>query len=70
MTETKKNGLNPVKYIKEAKEELGKVTWPSKKDAVRYSAIVIGVTIALAAFFAILDWALNLGLENLIEVTK
>ncbi|MFA6132232.1 MAG: preprotein translocase subunit SecE [Patescibacteria group bacterium] len=70
MTETQKKGLNPIKYVKEAKEELDKVTWPSKKDAIRYSLIVIAVTVALSAFFAILDWALNLGLGKLIEITQ
>jgi preprotein translocase subunit SecE len=70
MTETLKKKLNPIGYLKEAREELGKVTWPSKKEAWRYSLIVIAVTVALAAFFAILDWLLNLGLDKLISITQ
>jgi len=70
MSETNKKGLNPIGYLKEAQEELKKVTWPSKKDATRYSIIVIGVTVAMGAFFAILDWILNLGLDKLISITQ
>ncbi|MFH1253097.1 MAG: preprotein translocase subunit SecE [Candidatus Uhrbacteria bacterium] len=69
MENTKKR-LDPIGYIKEAKEELGKVTWPSKKDTLRYSAIVVSVTVLIAVFFTILDWALTLGLDKLVELGK
>ena len=70
MSESTKKSMDPIKYLHEAKEELGKVSWPSKKDTVRYSAIVVGVTVGLALFFAIIDWALTFGLDKLVEVTK
>jgi preprotein translocase SecE subunit len=65
---------NPIKtalaYLRESKEELEKVTWPSRKDTARYSALVIAASVAVGAFFAGLDWALNLGLEQLIGLTS
>jgi len=70
MTETTKKGLNPIKYLSEAKAELAKVSWPSKKDTIRYSTIVVAVTVGLAAFFAILDWGLTKGLEQLIKLNS
>jgi preprotein translocase subunit SecE len=68
--ENNKKHLNPISYLKESKEELKKVTWPSKKDTVRYSAIVIGVTVGLAAFFAVIDWALTLGFDQLVKISS
>jgi preprotein translocase subunit SecE len=56
------------RYLRESKEELEKVSWPSKKDTFRYSLIVIALSIILAAFFAGFDYLLNLGLEKLIEI--
>lgn len=70
MLENAKKKLNPIQYLKEARIELGKVTWPTKKETIRYSAIVIAVTVAMAAFFALLDWSLNFGLDKLIEITQ
>lgn len=70
MSETTKKGMDPIKYLREAREELGKVSWPSKKDTLRYATIVVGVTVGLAIFFAILDWALTFGLDKLVEVAK
>lgn len=65
---------NPIKpvatYLRESKEELEKVSWPSRKDTVRYSALVIVAALAMGTFFAGLDWALNLGLGKLIGLTS
>ena len=69
MNEVKK-GLNPIAYLKEAREELAKVSWPTKKEAVRYSAIVVAVTVGLAVFFTIIDLALTFGLDRLVKITS
>jgi len=57
-------------YLRESKEELEKVTWPTRRETVRYSVLVIAVSIVVGAFFAGLDWALNLGLGKLIGLTS
>jgi len=46
-------------FIKEAKEELLKVNWPSKKQTLNYTLIVIGVSLAVAAFLGGLDYIFN-----------
>ncbi|HLD17511.1 MAG TPA: preprotein translocase subunit SecE [Patescibacteria group bacterium] len=61
----KRTGL--LTYLRQSKEELEKVSWPSRSQAVRYAGMVIGATVALAAFVAALDWALALGFERLID---
>jgi len=65
---------NPFKlaiaYLRESKQELEKVSWPTRRETVRYSFLVIGVSLAMGAFFAGLDWTLNLGLEQLIGLTS
>ncbi len=59
-----------IQYIREAKGELMKVTWPSKQDITKYSLTIIVVSLVIAAFFAGFDLLLNNGLEWLIQVTK
>ena len=56
------------RYLREAKEELEKVTWPTQKQTVRYSLLVIGVCLALALYFGVIDYLLNLGLEALLSL--
>jgi preprotein translocase subunit SecE len=57
-------------YLKESREEMRKVSWPSKQDTTKYSVIVIILSLVVAAFFAGLDWILNIGLEQLITITS
>ncbi len=65
---------NPIswllRYLKESREELRKVTWPSRKDTVRYSVIVVSLCVVIAFFFGGLDWLLIKGLEWLIAATS
>ena len=59
---------NPaVKYFREARMELEKVSWPSRKDTIMYSAIVLVLSLATAAFIGVLDLGLSKGLEFLIS---
>lgn len=43
-------------FLKEARAELMKVNWPSREQTINYTLIVIGVSIATAAFLGSLDW--------------
>lgn len=59
---------NPaVKYFREARMELEKVSWPSRKDTIMYSTIVLVLSLATAAFIGVLDLGLSKGLEFLIS---
>jgi preprotein translocase SecE subunit len=42
-------------YADEVAEELGKVTWPSKKEVQSSTIVVVATTIGAAVFFAVLD---------------
>jgi len=55
-----------IAYFRESKQEMKKVVWPSKKETTNYTLAVIFISLGLAAFFAIVDYALNIGLEKII----
>ncbi len=48
-----------INFIKEAKVELTKVNWLSKKQTVNYTLLVIGVSLAVAAFLGGLDYVFS-----------
>ena len=54
-------------YVKESKQEMKKVIWPSRRETTNYTLAVIGISLGLAVFFAITDYMLNLGLEKIIS---
>lgn len=48
-----------IDYLRSAKNELTKVTWPSKQNTTRYSVLVIVISLSVAAFFGLLDMGLS-----------
>jgi preprotein translocase SecE subunit len=48
-----------VNYLRSSKAELMKVSWPSRRDTIRYSTLVFTVSIVVAVFFAALDYGLG-----------
>ena len=57
-----------VRYFRETRGELRKVTWPTRDEAWRLTLIVLGVTSAMAIFLGvILDAAFSNAIEFLIR---
>lgn len=52
-----------VQYIKDSKLELKKVVWPTRKQAINHTVLVIGFSLALAAFLGVVDFGLTKLLE-------
>lgn len=55
-----------IQYLKDSKVELKKVVWPTKKQTVNHTLLVIGFSLGLAAFLGAVDFLLNKALEVLI----
>jgi len=55
-----------IKFIQEAKEELMKVNWPSKKQTLNYTMLVVAVSLAVAGFLGGLDYMFSYILKTFI----
>ena len=53
-------------FIKEARIELKKVTWPTRNQTVRYTVAVIAMSLAVAAFLGGLDVAFTFLLNTFV----
>ncbi len=49
-----------VAFVKEAREELKKVSWPSRETAVRYTLIVIIGSLVVGMIVGAMDYILSL----------
>ena len=52
-TEKKENRI--VKYFREARAEMRKVTWPTRQEALHLTGIVLAVTVAMSIVLWVLD---------------
>jgi len=48
----------PAKFLKEVVAELKKVTWPTREETIKLTAVVIAISVIVGAFIGSLDAAL------------
>ena len=59
---------NPLKFIQEVKQEAFKVTWPTSKETLQGSLMVVALAIIASLFFLMLDQILKFLLELLLKL--
>jgi preprotein translocase subunit SecE len=43
-------------YLREVRDELQKVTWPTREQTIQKTSLVIGVSIAVGLYIGLLDY--------------
>ena len=51
--------LNPAKFIREVRQEMKKVTWPTRKETTVSTMMVLALVAIAATFFVFIDWLLG-----------
>lgn len=66
MAEVEKKGKTG-NFLKGVKAEMRKVIWPSKKDLINYTLVVIGISVAVAALVYLIDLGIGAILKQFIK---
>jgi preprotein translocase subunit SecE len=53
---TGKKGNIVTRFLRETRSEVKKVVWPTRREALNMTVIVLGVTILMAAGLGTVDW--------------
>jgi preprotein translocase subunit SecE len=61
--------VNPLEFLRQVRQEAGRVTWPSRRETGVTTAMVFAMVFIAAMFFFLIDqglgyvvrWALNIG---------
>ncbi|MEK7503738.1 MAG: preprotein translocase subunit SecE [Patescibacteria group bacterium] len=53
-------------FFKEVKLEVKKVNWPTRRQTIRYTLIVLGISLLIAVFLGGLDFLFTILLEKFI----
>jgi len=57
---------NPVEFLQEVREEAAKITWPTRKETM-ITTVMVMIMVALAAvFFLVVDMALQWGVNKVL----
>jgi len=60
--------INPLKFFQDVKQEAFKVTWPTSKETLQGTLMVVAMAIVASLFFLMLDQILKFLLELLLKV--
>ncbi len=54
-------------YVRESREELKKVVWPTRRETTNHTLMVIGISLGVAVFLGAADYLLNYLLGFILE---
>ena len=60
---------NPLKFIQEVKQEAFKVYWPTGRETLQGTLMVVAMAIVASIFFLLLDQVLKFFLDLLLKVS-
>jgi preprotein translocase subunit SecE len=56
----------PIEFLRQVRQEVSKVTWPSRKETITSTIMVIIMVIFMALFFLMVDQVLSIGIRALL----
>ena len=59
---------NPLKFLQEVKQEAFKVTWPTSKETLQGTLMVVIMAVIASLFFLLLDQIFKFLLELILKV--
>ena len=66
MTTQSGTKVNPLQFLRQVRQEVAKVTWPSRKETIITTATVFGMVVMAALFFFVVDQAISIGVRYLL----
>ncbi len=60
--------VDPVKFLREVRTEVGKVTWPSRKETLVTTGLVFALSGLAAIFFFVADQVIGIGVRALFGI--
>jgi preprotein translocase subunit SecE len=62
--------MNPAKFIREVRTEVARVTWPTRKETLVSTAMVLILAGVAAIFFLIVDGIFAWGISQILGLAK
>jgi len=59
--------MSLISYIKETRHELKHVSWPTRRQAIAFTIIVIVVSLVVSAYLGLLDYVFSKALELILR---
>ena len=58
--------VSPAQFVRQVRQEVSKVTWPSRKETVTTTITVFAMVTLAAVFFFLVDQVISVGVKTLL----
>jgi preprotein translocase subunit SecE len=58
--------LDPARFVREVRQEVAKVTWPTRKETLITTGLVLGMSALAAVFFLVVDQVIGLAMRGVL----
>jgi preprotein translocase subunit SecE len=62
--------VNPVKFLQEVRQEVGKVTWPTRNETLISTVMVLAMVALASIFFLLADQIISWGVQFLLTIRR
>ena len=59
---------SPRQFVKEVRQELRKVAWPTRQETINYSIIVLAALVVMTTLIALIDWGFSNAILRLFNI--
>ncbi len=59
---------NPLKFLREVRQEIGKVTWPTRNETLISTVMVLVMVVLASLFFLAADQLISWGVQLLLSI--
>jgi preprotein translocase subunit SecE len=60
--------INPLEFVRQVRQEVGRVTWPSRKETTVTTGMVLLMVLIASVFFFTIDQVLGFGVRWLLGI--
>ena len=61
---------NPFEFIQEVRQEVAKVTWPTRKEVMITTVMVMIMVVLASIFFLVVDQVISVAVSQLFSLSK
>jgi preprotein translocase subunit SecE len=58
---------NPIQFIQQVRSEVSKVVWPTRREVLLTTVMVLVMATVLAIFFSLVDFGIRTALESVLS---
>ncbi len=62
--------ISPLAFLQQVRQEAAKVVWPSRRETLISTAMVVVMAVLASIFFLVADWLLGMGVSYILGIGR